>query len=274
MQNEKWTPTRLSFYPDGHRRWAKKEYDNGGYDDIETARRDSYVKGAELCCQVIDEFRAMGGKMVDIFLTRPSTYRSEVQSRTDTSLASIHDVIREDLIATLRDCGTHFSAFTRADRPKFSLPAELKSKEEIRSWHDLVDDVKNDEQEVDSNEFTANLLINYDGALEVRVRQRVLELLSKDPHALTQAQIQNLDKRLLPVYPSADMLLRTCPPEDTNGFRMSSGPVSALAETNFVIINKPSPDVTDFDIKSAFDRVVDFRTKKLHIPESLSKEWF
>lgn len=271
---EQWQPKRMIFYPDGHRRWAKEQLsDNSNPEAIEEKRLESYHLGAETCIKVINEFADAGGEGVDIFLTRPATYATDLQGRTSKSLNSIHDVIRTDLVQTLanRKIGLNdakkvrLDAYTRADLERDAMPPSLTNKEQIESWNRLMGEIKNVRRQLSENDFIVNLLINYDGHIENGVVDRLLHSSNLDTE-----RVRELRERLLPMSPSYDMWLRTAPDAESSvSFRMNCGPTRPLAETSMIMIPKFSPDVTNTDIRTAIETVISFRRDKKHVVQPI-----
>lgn len=275
MNIESWIPKRMIFYPDGHRRWAETQLNTvASCEEVEEKRFESYRKGATTCINVIDAFANAGGEGVDVFLTRPSTYVTDVQGRTSSSIMAIHDVIRTDLVEILADrqVGTEgvkkvrLDSYTRADLPRDATPPTLLNDQaQIVSWEKLTDAIKQVRRPMDKNDFSVNLLINYDGHIENSIIDNLLQ--STD---MNQERASELRNRLLPMSPTYDMWLRTAPETKTSAsFRMSCGPTRPLAETSLIIIPKFSPDVTPADIRHAINKVVSFRRNNKHVVQPI-----
>lgn len=277
--SEAWTPNRMIYYPDGHRRWVESKLDqSASQEEVEEVRYLAYQKGAETCVRVIQEFADVGGDGVDVFLTRPSTYAAGVQGRTSPSLISIHNVIRTDLVKVLSDASVghnasrrvKLDAYTRADLPRYALPPTLTAQNEVESWSELMDSVRLCDQQPDDNAFSVNLLINYDGHIENEVVDRLL--LGGDLNRMRTLELQS---RLLPKNPSYDIWLRTAPETEAGvSFRMSCGPTRPLAETSMVMIPKLSPDVTSEDIREVIQKVITFRCDKKHLVQPVIEGQF
>jgi hypothetical protein len=245
--DEGWTPQRVCFYPDGHRRWAEEQQARSGK-DIEGIRGESYAVGAKTCRMVIEIAKRYGASMVDVFLTRPSTYRTSIQDRSAASLNSIHDAIVDGLMKPLFGDGYLVRVYTRSDKPKYVFP-ENATPDIQDSWRRLVECAKT--MNASKGSVQVNLLVNYDGYIDSQM-------------LCSGRQIDSP----LPIVPSIDVLLRTASPIDPLPYRLSSGPVLAMAETTFVILNKSSPELLETDVESALERVIDFRRNKKHRAES------
>lgn len=248
-KDKEYSPKRICFYPDGHRRWSEKQDSS---EDAHTIRKQSYILGAKTCIRFIKQAQKHNVKMVDIFLTRPSTYKVDIQDREKADINSIHEVIESELVKSLSDQNYSVNVYTRSDRPKYATPEELEGNS-IEVWKSLIAAAKRTD---DVNiKLQVNLLINYDGYIEAQCYSKGI--------APTNP---------LPTEPSIDAIIRTAPKDNSMPHRISSGPTMALAETSFIIIPKSAPEVTESDLEEAFQKLISFRQNKKHQPISIQEK--